>query len=523
MIRVFATLKLRLLRNLLRTESGIPFVLFSIISLGFGGLLAYILLLREPADGVLPLGTAALVIAWTFGPLLFGAADETIDSTRLALFPVPARQLAPGMVVANLIGPGPVAIALPLAAAALRAESLLAKVVALLAAATTVVLASVLSRWVQTLLGSALRKRSRRDFVIVIAGLFAGILGIGSQVLVVIGFSSDRLAQFGRVARWFPGGWTGWAIQSVQTASVATDYLVPLGAISATILLAIVAAWRWIIALEEALAEVADGGVDEVATGHFMDSVGFRGWIFAKLGVYGPVLAKELRYLRRHPRYRVQVVTQFIVLILGGAPFLAAILEKDPTSVLVACVPALTAGITASNLLGADGRALWGEVLAVDSMVVILRGRSLAFFGLGVGSSVLVILLTATYTGGWNFALIAFAASIGMGFAGAGTGAYTSTLAPVLLPDESNPNPFASGDMGQGCVSGIFTLGGAAVGLTTSAPILAGLGFARTEFWAQLAVIFLAPIYGFGVYVVATRLAARRADLRIPDLIATLT
>ncbi len=524
MVRVFATLKLRLLRNLLRTDSGLAFVLFTIIAVGFGTLLAYIFVAAPIPEGVLPMVATAMVLAWTFGPLLFGAADETIDTTRLALFPVPARQLAPGMVVANLIGPGPIAIALPFIAAAQRSPTIAARVVGMVAAAATVVLASVLSRWVQTLLGSALRKRKRRDLVIVVAGLFAGILGIGSQVLLVVGFSRERLAHIGSIAQWFPGGWTGWAIQSLQGVGPGGDgYGLPLLAIAATIALTVFVAWRWIAALEAALSEVADGGVDEVADGHFMDSTGVRGWVFTRLGVYGPVLAKELRYLRRHPRYRVQVVTQFIVLILGGAPFLAAILERDPTSVLVACVPALTAGITASNLLGADGRALWGEVLAVDSLTVILRGRSLAFFALGVSSSILVIILTASYTGGWKFAPVALAASVGMGFAGAGTGAFTSTLAPVLLPDESNPNPFASGDMGQGCVSGIFTMGGAAVGLATSAPVLAGLAFARTELWAQLLVIVLAPIYGFGVYVGTTHLAGRRADPRIPELIATLT
>jgi ABC-2 type transport system permease protein len=254
-----------------------------------------------------------------------------------------------------------------------------------------------------------------------------------------------------------------------------------------------------------------------------MDSTGVVGAILRRLGPYGPVLAKEVRYLKRHPRYRVQVVSQFVVLIVGGAPFLAAILDRDPVSVLVACVPALTAGITSSNLLGADGRALWSEVLAIDSLIILLRGRALAFFGLGVGASTLVILGTAAWTGGWRFAPIAFAASIGMGFAGAGTGAYTSTLAPVLLPDETNPNPFASGDMGQGCVSGIFTFAGAFVGLLTSAPILVGLAYARTEAWAQVMVIMAAPVYGFVLFVLATRWAGRRADPKTPDLLAALS
>lgn len=523
MIRVFATLKLRLLRNLLRTDGGVAFVLFTLLALGTSTLLALAILRGgRPTEGLLPLVSFAVLFSWTFGPLLFGSSDETIDTTRLALFPVPARKLAPGMTVANLIGPGPLAVLIPYLAVSLRADGPLGSVLAMLTALALVVSGSVLSRWVQTSLGSALRKRNRRDIMIVFTGLFAGVLGIGSQVLLFVGFSNDRIRELGSVARWAPGGWHGWAIEELQLGGTdGVRLALTTLAISGAMIL--YATTRWIRSLDRALAEVADSAVEEVGTHHFMNSAGPVGMLLERLGLLGPVLAKEVRYLRRHPRYRVQVISQFIVLILGGAPFLAAIVERDPSSVLVACVPALTAGITSSNLLGADGRALWGEVVAVESLSVVLRGRSLAFFFLGVAASIGVILATATWTGGWRFAPVALAASVGMGFAGAGTGAFTSTLAPVLLPDESNPNPFASGDLGQGCVSGIVTFLGALVGLLSAAPILGGLALTRTEWWAHPLVILAAPLYGLAVYVVATRAAAHRADQRIPDLLAALS
>ena len=524
MIRIFASLRLRLLRNVFKTDGALAFVLFSLLAMILSGSASLAIASTDRiAEGLMPALGFGLMLAWAFGPLLFGAADETIDTTRLALFPVPARQLAPGMAFANLIGPGPIAVAMPFVVMAFRTGSPLRVLAGLYAAFSTVLLASVLSRLAQTALGSLLRKRNRRDLVIVFAGLFAGAVGIGSQVLLFVGFSLDRLSSLGRIVRWLPGGWTGWGLEILQLDSRSSAITISLGASSLSLLLAALAAWRWIIILEYALTEVTDGGVDEIGRDHFMDSTGIRGRIMNGLGPYGPVLAKELRYLKRHPRYRVQVVSQFVVLIIGGAPFLAAILDRDPTSVLVACVPALTAGITSSNLLGADGRALWAEVLAIDTLKVILRGRALAFFLLGVGASSAVILGTSAWTGGWRFAPVAFAASIGMGFAGAGTGAFTSTIAPVLLPDETNPNPFASGDMGQGCVSGLFTFAGAFVGLLSAGPILVGLAYARTELWAQLLVIALAPVYGFGLFVFSTHQASRRADPRTPDLLATLT
>ncbi len=69
----------------------------------------------------------------------------------------------------------------------------------------------------------------------------------------------------------------------------------------------------------------------------------------------------------------------------------------------------------------------------------------------------------------------------------------------------------------------IYTIGGAFVGLLTAAPILVGLAYARTHLWAQVAVVLIAPLYGLGVYVYSTNRAARRADPRIPELLAILS
>ncbi|MDA3040400.1 MAG: hypothetical protein O3C27_12905, partial [Actinomycetota bacterium] len=117
----------------------------------------------------------------------------------------------------------------------------------------------------------------------------------------------------------------------------------------------------------------------------------------------------------------------------------------------------------------------------------------------------------------------ALGAAVGMALAGAGIGAYSSTLAPTPFPDEANPNPFAGSSPGGGCLNGIATFSGVMVGLLAAAPILAGLGLAQDSPLAGVVVALGSPVYGVGVWYLATGMAGRRVDRKIPELLLTLS
>lgn len=530
---LFARLKLRLLRNTLRTSAGYTLVIFTVLTLVLSVSLS-VLILSASAElhrWLAPALTFAIALGWVAGPLLFGAADETIDTTRLALFPLGGRELAPGVATASLLGPGPIAAALPLFAFAARPlgdsdwSGPTRSILIVVAGVTTVAFAIVLSRLLLTALGNALRRRNRRDFATLIAGLGAGSLAVGSQVMLALGFDRSTLLDIGHLVRWLPGGWTGEAIgQLADGGSIAIPAL--LIGLTGAITVALTA--RWTEVLDTALTEVSDGGEADSIGGHILDDAPW-GWDrivpsrrHDTAQLLRLVMAKEVRYLRRHPRYRIQVVTQGLVLVLGGAPFISAILDRRPESVLVGCVPALTAGITSSNLFGADGRALWGEVLALPSLRVVLRGRSLTFALMGLIAALLVTLASAAWTGGWQYVPIALGAAVGMAFTGAAVGSFTSTLAPVNFPDDDNPNPFATENTGQGCVTAIITFVGVIIGLAMAGPILVGLSWAQSSTVGGLTVMAVAPPYGLGLYLLLTDRAARRADRKAPELVAIL-
>ena len=113
---ILIRLKVRLLRNAFRSSAGLGLVMFTF----FAGAISFTLtalIRRAAADDLVafaPLLSAVMIGGWALVPLMFGASDEMVDSTRLATFPLRATQLAPGMAASAMVGPGPIAAAVPL-------------------------------------------------------------------------------------------------------------------------------------------------------------------------------------------------------------------------------------------------------------------------------------------------------------------------------------------------------------------------------------------------------------------------
>lgn len=492
-------------------------MIFAILAFGIGVVTA--LALRTATDAERFIATPILgvlfVLTWAFGPVLFGNSDETIDTTRLALIPLDPDRLAAGLAVQALVGPGPIAAVIALAGIASRAPNIWSGLLAALAVIGTVVFATTLSRMLLTGLGSGLRKRRSRDLATMITGLSIGAAAVGLQLFVVYGSSIDlgTLASIADIVRLTPFGWPGDALGRASTGAL----LIPTIELMATAAMVFVAIRVWAVLLERALTDVTEHE-DESLTTRPLVAVGQGG----SLAAWRVTFVKERRYFARHPRYRVQVMSQATVLILGGAPFLAAIIRREPEAVLFGCIPALTAGVTGANLLGPDGRALWAEYLALPSLTPLLRGRALTFAALGVLAAITLTLGSAWWTGGWRFAPAALGAAIGMALTGSGVGSITSVLAPSPYPDEQSTNPFATSTPGSGCLPALITFVGVIAGLALSGPILYGLAQAGDHPNAIALVAALSAPYGIAVWLATTSIAGRRAERKGPELVSYL-
>ena len=121
MARQFALLKLRLVRNGLRSPQYA--VLFTIGAAGAAvmSLVGFTLLSALRTDAIRADATlvafAAVTVVWTVLPLMGFGTDETLDPQRLALLPLRRGQLLRGLLVAALIGVAPVATTFALSGA----------------------------------------------------------------------------------------------------------------------------------------------------------------------------------------------------------------------------------------------------------------------------------------------------------------------------------------------------------------------------------------------------------------------
>ena len=517
MISLFVRLKLRLLRNVFRTPAGPGLFIFTILAIGIGIVTAMLMRWSDDTERfiITPILGSLLVLTWALGPVLFGNSDETIDTTRLALIPLEPDRLATGLAVQALVGPGPIAAIIALGGIASRAPTIPSAVLACLAVIATVAFATTLSRMLLTALGSGLRKRRSRDLATLATGLSIGAAAIGLQIFVFYGADVDlgSLAAIADVVRLTPFGWPGDALGRASTGALA----VPAVELVATIAMIVVSVRIWGVLLERALTDVTEHEDESVTTQPFV-SVD-RGGV---MPLWRVAFVKELRYFRRHPRYRVQVMSQATVLILGGAPFLASIIRREPEAVLFGCIPALTAGVTGANLLGPDGRALWAEYLALPSLTPLLRGRALTFAALGVAAAIALTVASAWWTGGWRFVPAAIGAALGMALTGSGIGAVTSVYAPSPYPDDQSTNPFATATPGAGCLPAIITFAGVVAGLALSGPILYTLAQAEENAGAITLLAVGAPPYGVAVWLATTAFAGARAARRGPELVSFL-
>ncbi|MEV7012419.1 hypothetical protein [Streptosporangium sp. NPDC051022] len=513
---IFVRLKLRLIAGNLRGNgvrlAGFVFTVIAALAVAAFGFLSLSSLRLAPDDIAADIGIVlftVFLVSWAVGPLLAFGLDDTLDPSRLALFPLRTGQLAAGMFATSVTGVWPIATLLVMFGAIVGLASgvggvLLGVVAVLLQFALCV----VTSRLVTTSLSGVLRTRRGRD-VLAISVIFFIVAGQLPNLLLNGGGIGDPLELLHRIAavlRWTPPGMAAHAIADGGPVAVAE--------LAFLAVLVVVVGRLWIAALRRALV-TSDASTEGASVRNS------RG-LLARVLPDGPLAAvatKELKYARRDPRGRVGWFAS--VAVTGVMAFSLSRGESPPgiaQAVGPACLGAVMIGLQSANSFGIDGRSLWMNSVIYGTARdwrTDLAGRHLAVATIATPLLGLLAVLAAVLAGDLLWAVPVALIAWGVLGVGLGIGAMTSVLVPYTVPDRLNA--FTGAAPGQGGIAFVASfgamVGGGLLALPIVVPVLLGLTW----------VCVLAVPYGLLVSWAGRRMAGNIGFRRYPELVGAVS
>ncbi|MFF5895367.1 transporter [Streptomyces argenteolus] len=526
LVPVFVRLKLTLLRNGLRQSSGrrAAYVASLVVTLLLAaGQVIGLVVLRghAQADTLVVLLSAVVALGWAVMPLFFPSGDETLDPSRLVMLPLRPRPLIGALLVASLIGIGPLfTLALSLGSVIAVAHGAVATVFGVVAVPLTLLVCVALARSVATANTRLLTSRKGRDLA-VLSGLVIAVgiqfVNLGAQSLSRAGGLS-ALEPFADVVRWLP---PASALGAVGAASEGA-YGTALGQVLISLLALGALMWLWQRSLVK-LMTAPDGSTIAAAEPSRDRSGEGRAGLYGLLpeGRTGTVMRRSLRYVVRDPKTKASWVTALAIGLI--VPVLNAV--QGAGSVYFACFAAGMLGMQMYNQFGQDTSAFWMVALSVSSArdaYVELRARALALLLITLPYTVLVTVLTAGLLGEWE----ALPAVMGLSFALLGamlaTGALASALFPYSIPQDG---AFKNVVPGQAGLAWISLFGGMLASAVLSAPVIAltvWLHVADRQDWLWV-LLPLGAVYGAFIGRLGVRLAAPRTADRLPEILAAVS
>ncbi|MFD0372716.1 transporter [Streptomyces sp. NPDC059071] len=525
---VFVRLKLSLLKNGLKQSGGrtAAYVVSMVVSVLFAvGMVLGFLLLRGHTDAatVTVLLIGVLTVSWAVMPLFVGGGDETLDPSRLVMLPLRPRPLVRALLVASLVGIGPIlTLCLAVGAALALARGAAGTVVAVLAVPLVVAVCVALSRAVAAANVRLLTSRKGRDLA-VLSGL---VIAVGMQL---VNFGAQRLSQAGgmsslepaaEVVAWLP---PASAVSAIDAAGDG-DYAVA----AARLLLAAVALFGLVHWWQRSLVRLMvepDGSTVNAASGGAAatDKAASSGLLGRLLpgGRTGAVMDRSLRYVWRDPKTKAAWVTS---LAIGAIVPLFNALQGTGT-VYFACFASGMLGIQMYNQFGQDTSAFWmvAQTLSTKADAYAeLRSRALALLLITVPYTALVTTATVAVLGRWD----ELPEGLGLSFALLGammaTGAVASANFPYSIPQD---NAFKNVAPGQAGLAWISIFGGMLAAALLCAPVLGLTLFLHLADHDSLLWILLplGVLYGALIAWAGLKAAAPRVAKRLPEILAAVS
>ncbi|MCL6302632.1 transporter [Streptomyces kronopolitis] len=523
---VFVRLKLSLLRNGLRRSTGrtLAYIASLLVGLLFaaGVVLGLTALRGNPHAGALAvLLTGILTVGWAVMPLFFPGGDETLDPTRLVMLPLRPRPLIVSLLMASLVGIGPVVtLALVTGAVLAVAHGAVAAVVAVVAVVLVLLVCVALARAIATASIRLLTSRRGRDLA-VLGGLFIALGGQGVNIAAQKLGRPDGLAvlePLGEVLRWVP---PASAIGAVDDAGRGAYGRALAGLALAALALGLLL-WWWRRTLTTLMTSPDSSTLQALEkSGPGASGSGERG--LARLlpdSRTGTVMLRFLRYAWRDPKSKMAWATALGVGLL--VPIATS--AQGNGSIYSAFSASALLGSQMYNQFGQDTSAFWmvaSTIATPRDAYQELRARALTLALVAVPYVTLVVLGAAALIGPWSDFMEVYGLSLAVLGALLATGSVSSALFPFSIPAESNKSVAP----GQGAIAWFSLFGGVLIAAVLCSPLLgltiwlhvAGL---HQFLWVLLPI---GALYGTGLAALGLRVAAPRVVARLPEILAAVS
>jgi ABC-2 type transport system permease protein len=237
-------------------------------------------------------------------------------------------------------------------------------------------------------------------------------------------------------------------------------------------------------------------------------------------GPLAAVVVKELKYIRREPRFRVGWFSSVVVTVILAFSLNNSSDGKAGVAlpIILTAVGGLMISLQSGNAFGIDGRSLWMNAVAFRSeedLRTDLAGRHLANCLVAAPVLLLIAIITALLSGSPQGIVPGFLAGLGALGIGLGVGSVTSVTIPYTMPERLNAfSGAAPGQGGQAFASSMGTmLGITLLALPVIVPMVFGL------LWVSV----LAPFYGLLIEILGRRLAGKIGFPRLPELLAAVS
>jgi ABC-2 type transport system permease protein len=502
----FVRLKLAVTANTLRRGDvwsllgviGIWLISF-VVGLG-GGLLLAAALSFAPGSKTLVAVAVALNLVWILVPIVASAIDATLDPRSFELLPLTPTELGRGLLVASAVGPGGLATLLFLLIGfGIGAWPGWSGAIVVPALTALLVLIVVVSGRLATTLVSEILGRNRVGEIVSV--VFA-LLAVSSVVVSMNLAPGDDAVPGLAVPGWvpwlsvLPSGSVGAAMASFG----AGDWWVGLGHTAWATVGAALLVWAYGTAVTRLQTRSttqrktrvrADADVLGTSLTRFVPSPSVR-----------VAAAKELRYLRRDPRLRAQLLGGFVTLLVFG--FIGASVIQTPLASFLSVVAtwAVVASV-APNQFGADGRTFWAYVVAPTELGVVLAGKNLAWAMVAAPVAGVVGAIGAVMGGSAEYLLTGWVTAGVVFLVWTAVGNFTSVYGAFPFPEKQL---FGANAGGSGRAVIVSLLGLAASAALTAVPAVAiGVAIAAGGPGPSLAAAAASALYATLLYVVAFR------------------